>query len=85
MKWEAEWPMNQALRGKKVVRGSATKVFAEIAPEWVAQITVQGTKSSDDDAMIRHILQTLETTSDPDGYRPAVRAIKLRYFWPPQL
>jgi hypothetical protein len=42
------------------------KVIVDLSPHGVAQITVAGT--SDDDRLLRQILETLRTTSDPACY-----------------
>jgi len=49
----------------------ASKVLVEIAPGWVAQITVQGTL--DDDGLTRRVLETLSTTSEPECYWQFIR------------
>jgi hypothetical protein len=64
MKWLASWPGEYA--GKAALL-KASKVLVEIAPAWIAQITVAGTQ--DDDRLAKKILEALDTSSDPNCYR----------------
>lgn len=76
IKWTANWIAER--EGKKI-RIEINKVFVEIAPGWVAQITVSATERSSplldsgEDEIAREILQTLENTSDPGCYWPFIR------------
>jgi hypothetical protein len=45
-----------------------TKVIVDLSPDAVVQITVSGT--SDDDGLVRRIIETLRTTSAPECYWP---------------
>lgn len=67
-RWIASW--RATLRGRPVLM-EASKVFVEIAPGWVVQITVQGT--SDDEGLTRRLLETLSTSSEPECYWPFIR------------
>ena len=66
MKWSSSWKMERA--GERF-EAKASKIFLEIAPGWIAQITV----NPDDDALARSILETLRITSDPQCYWPFIR------------
>lgn len=63
--WVARWNLE---RNGKQMRFEVRKVFAELAPGWVAQITAS------DRANEREILQTLGTTRDAGCYRAFVQA-----------
>lgn len=65
IKWSISWPRERGGQYR------ASKIFVEIAPRWVAQITVTG--AADEDALARHILETLNSTSDPECYWPFIR------------
>jgi hypothetical protein len=66
IKWTASWP-----GPRRGVEMKASKVFVELASGWVAQITANGT--GDDDALTRLILESLNTTSHPEGYWPIIK------------
>jgi ankyrin repeat protein len=69
VKWSASLGVAEKPGGRFEIL--AHKVFAEIAPGWVAQITVGGT--SDDNGLFQHILETLRTTAQPECYMPFLR------------
>ena len=66
MKWTIAADAEQAGRQVEV---SASKIFVEIAPAWVAQITVM----PDDDDLTRSIIATLASTSASECYWPFIR------------
>jgi len=67
MKWSASIWNERAEQSQELL---VSKIFAEVAPGWVAQLTVNGT--SDDDGLSRRILATLGTTSHPYCYWPFI-------------
>jgi hypothetical protein len=67
MKWSATLMLKRAGHGTEL---RISKIFAEIVPGWVAQITANGT--FDDDRMALHILEVLGTTSEPECYWPLI-------------
>ena len=60
-KWTAT-PVREGV----VLSGVAPKVFVDLSPEAIVQITAFGT--SDDDGLARRIIESLKTTSDPQCY-----------------
>lgn len=67
IKWSAYWITERA---GKPVRAEANKVFVEIAPGWIAQITASYT--ADGDEMTRDIIETLGSKTDPECYWPLI-------------
>ncbi len=63
--WVARWNL---VRNGRQVRLDVRKVFTQLEPGWVAQITAS------DPADEREMLQTLGTTRDPGCYRAFVQA-----------
>jgi hypothetical protein len=68
MKWSATLTLKRAGRSTEL---RISKIFAEIVPGWVAEITAIGT--FDDGRMALHILEVLGTTSEPECYWPLIR------------
>jgi len=60
-----KWMAASSVQGN-TLSGVAPKVLVDLSPEAVAQITVFGTP--DDDGLVRRIIESLKTTSDPQCY-----------------
>ena len=68
IKWKASWTVDRAGKKEEV---NIKKIYAEISPGWVAQITAAATKICDDD-LAREILDTLQITADPECFWPLI-------------
>jgi hypothetical protein len=68
MKWSATLTLKRAGHSTEL---QISKIFAEIVPGWVAEITAIGT--FDNDRIASHILEVLGTTSEPECYWPLIR------------
>jgi hypothetical protein len=72
MKWTAAAHVERAGQQFEL---QDSKIFVEITPGWVAQISAGTTASWPpfDDELARSILETLSATSDPECYKPFIR------------
>lgn len=66
-KWTATWIVKKNEEEHEL---QARKLFVQVHPKWVAQITVLG--SSDDESMANELLGTLSVTDDPQCYWPFI-------------
>jgi len=75
MTWTASWVIEPS--AKDSLHGRAEKVFLEIAPGWLAQVTVAASSS---DLVLRRLIETLGTTSAQDCYWRLLRERYLGLF-----
>jgi hypothetical protein len=67
-KWNATWIVE---KNEKKYEVQAEKLFIQIHPECVAQVTVQG--SADDEKLTEELIDTLGFNDDPQCYWPFIR------------
>jgi hypothetical protein len=67
-----KWKAAPVMHGDRLIE-FPTRVFVDLSPDAVVQITVSGT--SDDDGLVRRIIETLRTTSAPECYWPLLERL----------
>jgi hypothetical protein len=67
-----KWKAPPVMHGDRLIN-FPTKVFVDLSPDSVVQITVSGT--SDNDGLVRRIIETLRTTSAPECYWPLLERL----------